>query len=128
MPLDAMTLVGKVMDCAAQKCGQLGPASAAALNEEQKTEVLIDTLASQLLRLFDLDGATAQTGQLPPADLEQICADQIRRNQTLARALERATAGASCDRATSAAAEGRQVGGAPRRRRSTGWCGRSCGA
>src|SRR5690242_1686671 len=88
MPVDALTLLSKVVDRAAQKCGQNVPSSAMALGDEQKTEMLAETLASQLVQFLGFGGATKERSESSDvAELERICADQIARNRKLARAL-----------------------------------------
>lgn len=89
MPVDALTLISKIVDRAALKCGQnLVPPSAIALGDEQRTEMLVEALASQLAGFLGFGGATKERPESPDAaELERICADQIARNRKLARAL-----------------------------------------
>ena len=88
MPIDALTLVTKVIERAAEKSGQLVPLSSAGGDEAQQVDLLVDTLASHLLELCGI-GNSANGGPSAPStsDLERICADQIARNTALARAL-----------------------------------------
>ena len=89
MPVDALTLVSKVVDRAAQKCGQsLTSSSAVALGDEQRAELLVEMLASQLVEFLGFSGATKKhSGSSDAGELERICEDQIARNRKLARAL-----------------------------------------
>ena len=90
MPLDALTLVSRVVERAAQKCGAMAPA-ALALEEGQREDMLVDTLAGQLVGYLGMggDGGDSRPGSTAAAegDLERICADQLARNRRLARAL-----------------------------------------
>jgi hypothetical protein len=82
-----MRLASKVLERAAERCTRLAPASAL-LDDDQRTEMLAEALASQLLRLVGIEAATGTPAPQPDSmNLAAVCADQIRRNQTLARAL-----------------------------------------
>jgi hypothetical protein len=88
MPLDALTLVSRIIDRAAQKAGQsMGPA-AMVLDEDQRLELMVDALAGQLLGFLGASNAP-QAASHPdaPSELERLCAEQIERNAVLAGAL-----------------------------------------
>jgi hypothetical protein len=89
MSIDGVTLLSKIVDRMAMKCGEVRPEAAALLTEEQKTEMVVEALASQLVQLFGLNSAPPNGGGQQPhaSDLERICADQISRNRRLAQAL-----------------------------------------
>jgi hypothetical protein len=88
MSVDALTLLSKIVDRAAQKCGQTLVPSALALGDEQRTEMLVEALASQLSGFLGFGGATKERPEMSDAgELERICEDQIARNRKLARAL-----------------------------------------
>lgn len=86
MAIDTGTLLSKIVDRAAQRCGHLVPSSMTLMDDGQKTEMLADLLATQLMKVLGFD-RSAEPEQPTVEDLQQVCADQIRRNQTLARAL-----------------------------------------
>jgi hypothetical protein len=87
MSVDALTLISKIVDRAAQKCGQSLPAAAIALDDDQRTDLLVETLAGQLVGFLGLGESQDRPAAVETSELERICADQIARNQSLARAL-----------------------------------------
>ncbi len=87
MSLDALALVSRVIDRAAQKASQaMGPA-ATGLGEEQRIDLMVDTLASQVLGFIGLGPPAGPQEGGDASDLERLCAEQMARNQQLARAL-----------------------------------------
>jgi hypothetical protein len=87
MALDALSLVSRIVDRAAQKAGQTMGPSVMALDEDQRLELMVDALAGQLLGFIGVGGDPQPPQAAAPSDLERLCAEQLARNQELARAL-----------------------------------------
>jgi hypothetical protein len=84
MQNDLLMLASKVLTRAMEKSGYAGPALAAGLDGGHGAEQVIDALATHLLTLLGIGGTA---GAPPPTDLERICAEQMARNNAVARAL-----------------------------------------
>lgn len=88
MPIDALTLVSKVIDRAMQKSGHLVSSSSGGVDDGERADLLAEALASYLLQFLGVGpSATGLQGHPPTSDLERICAEQSVRNSAVARAL-----------------------------------------
>src|SRR5687768_10850375 len=89
MSTDVLSLVSKVIDRAVEKSGYAGT-SLQGGSDAYAGELLIDTLASQLLHVLGIAApapAPALSAHQDGADLARVCAEQTNRNRALARAL-----------------------------------------
>ena len=87
MSTDVLSLVSKVIDRAVEKSGYTAT-SLQGGGDAYAGELLIDTLASQLLRMLGIAApAPALSAPQDGTDLGRVCAEQTNRNRALARAL-----------------------------------------
>jgi hypothetical protein len=89
MSTDVLSLVSKVIDRAVEKSGY-AEASLQGGSDAYAGELLIDTLASQLLHVLGIAApapASALSAHQDGTDLARVCAEQTNRNRALARAL-----------------------------------------
>jgi hypothetical protein len=85
MSTDVLSLVSKVIDRAVEKSGYAAT-SVPGGSDAYAGELLIDTLASQLLRVLGI-AAPALSAHQDGTDVARISAEQTNRNRALARAL-----------------------------------------
>ena len=90
MSIDLASLFSRVIERAAEKCGQVSPLLTAAAGGAQGDAVLVESLATQLLAVLGLNGNSgASPGQRIGNDVNQLTPglELVERNRNLARAL-----------------------------------------